>query len=156
MRWFTRRPTFSDGEVDLVLSNEDVADPVCGIVDGFTFYMYKARTRHYMGYVSLRMGESGGLYYLGHIGYRVEREYRGRHLAERSCRMMIPLLQRMNIRSLVITTNVENTPSRRTAERLGCELESIVAVPQEYRGICAGATHKCRYIWRIPGGAWNE
>lgn len=149
MRWFSKKAMFTDGEVDLVLSNEDVSDAVCGIVDGFTFYMYKARTRHYMGYVSLRLGESPGLYYLGHIGYRVEPEYRGQHLAERSCRMIVPLMKRLGIHSAVITTNVDNMPSRKTAERLGCILESIVPVPEKFRGICAGAAWKCRYIWRV-------
>ncbi|MBR3905553.1 MAG: GNAT family N-acetyltransferase [Clostridia bacterium] len=149
MRWFSKKAMFTDGEVDLVLSNEDVSDAVCGIVDGFTFYMYKARTRHYMGYVSLRLGESPGLYYLGHIGYRVEPEYRGQHLAERSCRMIVPLMKRLGIHSAVITTNVDNMPSRKTAERLGCILESIVPVPERFRGICAGAAWKCRYIWRV-------
>lgn len=149
MRWFSKKAMFTDGEVDLVLSNEDVSDAACGIVDGFTFYMYKARTRHYMGYVSLRLGESPGLYYLGHIGYRVEPEYRGQHLAERSCRMIVPLMKRLGIHSAVITTNVDNMPSRKTAERLGCILESIVPVPERFRGICAGAAWKCRYIWRV-------
>lgn len=149
MRWFSKKAMFTDGEVDLVLSNEDVSDAACGIVDGFTFYMYKARTRHYMGYVSLRLGESPGLYYLGHIGYRVEPEYRGQHLAERSCRMIVPLMKRLGIHSAVITTNVDNMPSRKTAERLGCILESIVPVPEAFRGICAGAAWKCRYIWRV-------
>ena len=77
MRLFSKRAAFSDGELDLVLSGEDVRDWFCGIEDGFTFLMYKAGTRKYMGYVSMRIGESGGLYYLGHIGYRVEEEYRG-------------------------------------------------------------------------------
>ena len=36
MRWFSKKAMFTDGEVDLVLSNEDVSDAVCGIVDGFT------------------------------------------------------------------------------------------------------------------------
>lgn len=149
MRLFSKRAAFSDGELDLVLSGEDVRDWFCGIEDGFTFLMYKAGTRKYMGYVSLRIGESGGLYYLGHIGYRVEEEYRGNHLAERACRLMVPLMKKLGIYSVVITTNVENIPSRRTAERLGCVLESIVPVPELFQGVCAGATHKCRYIWRI-------
>lgn len=149
MRLFAKKPMFSDGDVDLVLSGEEVCDAACGIVDGYTFYMHKAKTRQYMGYVSLRLGESGGLYYLGHIGYRVEPEYRGQHLAERGCRMMLPLMKQLGLKSVVITTNVENTPSRKTAEHLGCVLESIVPVPREYRGICAGAAYKCRYIWRI-------
>lgn len=149
MRLFSKRAAFSDGDVDLVLSGEDVRDAFCGIEDGFTFLMYKKGTRRYMGYVSLRLGESGGLYYLGHIGYRVEEAYRGQHLAERACRLMMPLMKRIGLHSVVITTNVENIPSRRTAERLGCVLESIVPVPELFQGICAGATQKCRYIWRM-------
>ena len=63
--------------------------------------------------------------------------------------MMLPLIRRLGIKSLVITNNVEHAPSRKTAENLGCVLESIVPVPELFQGVCAGATHKCRYIWRI-------
>ena len=141
---------FSDGEIDLTLSNEDVSDPECGIDDGYTFYIYRAKTRDYLGYVSLRLGESPALYYLGHIGYRIEAEHRGHGYAARACRLMLPLLQRLRLESVVITTNVENIPSRKTCLRLGCVLERIAPVPPEYRALCAGAAQKCRYIWRIP------
>ena len=150
LRLFSRRAMFADDQIELVLSGEDVKDPEYGIVDGFTFYIYQAHTRNYAGYVSLRLGESGGLYYLGHIGYRVEEKYRGHGYAEKACRLLLPLLQRLRMESLVITTNVENTASRRTCEKLGCVLERIAPVPREYRALCAGATKKCRYIWRIP------
>ena len=150
LRLFSRKPLFSDGEIDLVLSNEDVSDQECGILDGYTFYLYQAKTRNYMGYVSLRLGESPALYYLGHIGYRIEEKFRGHGYAGRACRMILPFIQQLGLRSVVITTNVENTPSRRTCERLGCPLERIAPVPWEYRKICMGATQKCRYIWRIP------
>ena len=141
---------FSDGEIDLTLSNEDVSDPECGIDDGYTFYIYRAKTRDYLGYVSLRLGESPALYYLGHIGYRIEAEHRGHGYAARACRLMLPLLQRLRLESVVITTNVENIPSRKTCLRLGCVLERIAPVPPEYRALCAWAAQKCRYIWRIP------
>ena len=59
------------------------------------------------------------------------------------------LLRRLRLGSVVITTNVENIPSRKTAERLGCALERIAPVPPEYRALCAGAVQKCRYIWRV-------
>lgn len=150
LRLFSRKPMFSDGEIDLTLSNEDVSDPECGIDDGYTFYIYRAKTRDYLGYVSLRLGESPALYYLGHIGYRIEAEYRGHGYAARACRLMLPLLQRLRLESVVITTNVENIPSRKTCLRLGCVLERIAPVPPEYRALCAGAAQKCRYIWRIP------
>ena len=153
LRLFSRKPLFSDGEIDLVLSNEDLSDQECGIEDGYTFYLYLSGTRHYVGYVSLRMGESPALYYLGHIGYRIEEPYRGHGYAGRACRMIIPLIRQLGLRSLVITTNVENIPSRKTCEHLSCTLERIAPVPQAYRPVCMNAPWKCRYIWRIPPGA---
>ena len=150
LRLFSRKPAFSDGEIDLVMTREDVRDEDCGIEDGYTLAIYPAGTRHYAGYVSLRLGESPGLYYLGHIGYRVEPDYRGRNYAEKACRLLLPLLRRLQLESVVITNNVDNIPSRKTCEHLGCTLERIADVPAAYRALCAGARQKCRYVWRIP------
>ena len=100
--------------------------------------------------MSIRLGESPALYYLGHIGYRVEAGYRGNGYAARACALMVPFIQRLGIRSLVITTNVENIASRKTCEHLSCTLERIAPVPAKYQPVCMGAKWKCRYIWRIP------
>lgn len=145
----TRRAAFTDGEIDLCLSDEDVRDVKCGISDGYLFYLYRHRTRKYVGYVSLRLGESPSLYYLGHIGYRIEQEYRGHGYAGRACRLMLPLMRQHGLRSVVITTDVDNLPSRKTCEALGCTLERIAPVPTEYRALCSGSRQKCRYIWRL-------
>ena len=45
LRLFTRKATFSDGVLDLVLTNEDVRDEDCGIEDGYTFSIFRAKTR---------------------------------------------------------------------------------------------------------------
>ena len=149
LRLFSRKSMFSDDVLELVLSREDVRDADCGIEDGYTFLMYPKGSRDYAGYVSLRIGESPTLYYLGHIGYRVEEKFRGRGYAARACRLIKPMLNRLMLSSVVITTNVENVASRRTCENLGCVLERIADVPPEQRAACAGATQKCRYIWRM-------
>ncbi len=149
LRLFSRKAMFADEELELVLSREDVSDPEYGIDDGYTFNMFRKGTRDYVGYVSLRLGESPGLYYLGHIGYRVEEKSRGHGYAARGCRLMLPLMRRLRLESVVITNNVENAASRKTCENLGCELERIADVPRAYRTLCAGATRKCRYIWRM-------
>ena len=149
LRLFSRKPTFSDDALDLVLSNEDVSDPEYGIDDGYTFNIFRHKTRDYVGYVSLRLGESPGLYYLGHIGYRIEEKHRGHGYAAEACRLLLPLLKRLHLGSVVITTNVENVASRKTCENLGCVLERIADVPPEQRTLCAGAMQKCRYIWRM-------
>ena len=149
LRLFSRRAMFSDDQIELVLSNQDVADEACGIDDGYLFSIYRAKTRDYVGYVCLRLGESPALYYLGHIGYRIEEKHRGNGWAGRACRLMRPLIERPGMESVVITTNVENIASRKTCERLGCILERIADVPPEQRTVCAGALQKCRYIWRM-------
>ena len=149
LRLFSRKAMFSDDQIELVLSNQDVADDSCGIDDGYLFSIYRAKTRDYVGYVCLRLGESPALYYLGHIGYRIEEKHRGNGWAGRACRLMRPLIERLGMESVVITTNVENIASRKTCERLGCILERIADVPPEQRTVCAGALQKCRYIWRM-------
>ena len=148
LRLFSRKKLFSDGEIDLLLSDSDVTDAECGIVDGYLFYIHNKKTRSYAGYVSLRLGESPALYYLGHIGYRIEPEWRGRGYAAKACKLLLPLLEELQLESVVITTDVDNIASRKTCEKLGCHLERIAPVPSAYRAICSGSTAKCRYIWQ--------
>lgn len=150
-----RRPAFSNGEIDLYMTSQDVSDALCGITDGYVFEIYRARSRDYVGYVSLRLGESPALYYLGHIGYRIEKSHRGHGYAEAACRLIAPLIARLRLGSVVITTDVDNLPSRRTCEKLGCVLERIAPVPPEYRAVCSGSTAKCRYIW-LPAHETRE
>ena len=140
------RPMYQDDEIALMLSPEDVRDPALGIDDGYTFNIYLRRPRRRIGYVSLRIGESPALYYLGHIGYRIEAEFRGHGYAARACALMMPLMRDLQLKSVCITANPENVPSRKTCEKLGCQLESIPAVPPAYQAMCGGARFKCRYI----------
>ena len=153
LRLFSRKPMFSDDQIELVLSSQEVADAACGIDDGYLFSIYRAKTRDYVGYVCLRLGESPALYYLGHIGYRIEEKHRGHGYAARACRLMLPLLRQLHLGSVVITNNVDNIASRKTCENLGCVLERIADVPPEQRANCAGAAQKCRYIWRVNPAA---
>lgn len=147
------RPVFQDEVIALVLSNEDVTNPQIGVKDGYTFDIYERKPRRRVGYVSLRLGESPALYYLGHIGYRIDEPYRGHGYAASACQLIIPLMQELHLKTICITANPDNIPSRKTCEKIGCELESIVAVPARYQYICSGAQHKCRYIFRVPDKA---
>ena len=140
------RPMFRGEEICLVLSPEDVRDHDLGIQDGYTFDIFRNKPRRRIGYVSLRLGESPALYYLGHIGYRGDAPYRGHGYAAKACEMLIPFMRDLQLKSVCITANPENTPSRKTCERIGCRLESIAAVPPAYRAVCSGAEYKCRYI----------
>ena len=114
------RPALRDDQIALLLSNEDVYDPALGIDDGYTFYIQERRSRRRAGYISLRLGESPQLYYLGHIGYRIEEPFRGHGYAARACQLLIPFMRQLNLSSVCITADPDNTPSRKTCEHVGC------------------------------------
>jgi predicted acetyltransferase len=149
---FGYKPLLCNSEIGLVLSDENIADFSCGIKDGYKFHVYQSRDRRKAGYVSLRLGDSPELFYLGHIGYRIEPEFRGHRYAAQACLLLVPFMRDLKLHSVVITNNADNVPSRRTCEILGCTLECIAQVPVEFRDICSGAKEKCRYILPIPRG----
>ena len=99
-----------------------------------------------LGGISLRIGATRSLeLYYGHMGYHVYPAARGRHYAERACRLLLPLARRHGIKTLWITCNPENLASRRTCERLGARLIEIVAIPEDEPLHARGDRAKCRY-----------
>ena len=98
------------------------------------------------GGIGLRIGSTSDLeMYLGHLGYNVFPPARGRHLAERACRLLLPLARAHGMSMLWITCNPDNWASRRTCERLGAELVEIVPLPEKHPLYLRGERHKCRY-----------
>ena len=123
-------------------------DPVRGKAPAYHFLMimpsgYPLRIA---GGIGLRIGQSRDLeMYMGHIGYHVYPAMRGHHLAERACRLLLPLARAHGLAEVWITCNPENIPSRRTCERLGAQLVEVVAVPQGHDLWQRGEHRKCRY-----------
>ncbi|MGI6687240.1 MAG: GNAT family N-acetyltransferase [Christensenellales bacterium] len=150
-RLFSAKPELYGEDITLRLMEAGQRMPESGIESGFSFDICPRGRRRTAGYVSVRLGESPELYYLGHIGYRVYEGYRGRRYAEKAVRRLIPVLRGLGLYSLVITTDADNFPSRRTCERLGCALERIAPVPRRYQPVCMMSKAKCRYILFISG-----
>jgi len=129
-----------------------VPDLLHGIAPQYTFWMRLspgATPRPAVpmaGSISLRLADTYNIeWYLGHIGYHVLPPARGHRYAERACRLILPLARAHGFRSLWITCNPDNTPSRRTCERLGAELVEIIPVPRENPLYQQGDREKCRY-----------
>lgn len=98
------------------------------------------------GGCSMRIGNTRDVeMYFGHIGYHVYPPARGHHYAERACRLLLPLARTHGMKTIWITTNPDNSPSRRTCERLGAQLVEIVDVPPTNVLHQRGELRKCRY-----------
>ena len=143
------RPQFSDGVIDLAPIYPEEPDSDMGFGEIYDYIILPHGIRREAGRISLRLGESPCVYYFGHIGYHVDLPYRGRHYARRACALLRPVIEAAGKSSVVITTDPDNLPSRRTCEGLGCTLERVVRVPESIRGRWIISEVKCRYIWRM-------
>jgi predicted acetyltransferase len=145
LNWLTRYPR-----------GRERADPLRSRVAMYTFWMRLRRTGAFAppveiaGAISLRIGDTEDLrLYLGHIGYGVHPPARGRHLAERSCRLLVPLARRHGMSEIWITCNPDNTPSRRTCERLGARYIETVDIPEGHVMHQRGERQKLRYLLKV-------
>lgn len=150
------RPAMTDGVIDLVPIALYPPDSDMGFGVCYDYIIAPHGTSREAGRISLRLGESPCVYYFGHIGYHVDPPYRGNHYALRACRLLQPLMLEKGKRSVVITADPDNFPSRRTCEKLGCTLERTANVPEEIRSRWEISPVKCRYIWQLTGGIDRE
>ncbi len=111
------------------------------------FQIVHRTTRREAGQLSIRVGESACMFYLGHIGYHIDPPYRGHSGAYQACSLSLPLLRDLGFRTLVITTDDDNFASIRTCEKLGCRLECTVDVPTAIQQEYEISARKRRYIW---------
>ena len=136
-------------ELMLVLDRAAPADPVRGWVPAYHFHIcLPDGTR--IGRCDLRVGHNRSLYYGGNIGYGIFPDYRGRHYAEKACRLLFELAKRHELGWLIITCSPDNPASRRTCERLGGELLEIAELPEDNdMRRDRGCTHACIYRFEL-------
>jgi len=136
----------ADRDLELVLVSTYPGDPKQARVPAYRFHMRHVTDGRKAGRIELRVGNTDHvLMYAGHIGYRVYPEYRGRRYAARSCRLLFALARQHGLNALWITCNPDNTPSRRTIERLGGVYVETVTLPKTHEMYRRGERLKCRY-----------
>ena len=129
---FTDPGTLIDAELELKLEETCPYKPEKGYVPEYKFAMVNIRTRAIMGEIRLRVGLTKTLNtFGGYIGYEVDEPYRGHRYAARSCCLLVPLIQRLEIQPVVITCAPDNLPSVKTIESLGAERVGIKNVEIE-------------------------
>tara|TARA_R100001086_G_C11846681_1_gene260357 strand:+ start:991 stop:1518 length:528 start_codon:yes stop_codon:yes gene_type:complete len=104
-----------------------------------------------VGTISLRMCEVGSEveFYAGHIGYRVEKEFRGHRYAARAVMLLLSFAKEKGLCNVWITADPTNIASVRTCEIAGGELVETVSVPPTHYMFKRGEEKKNRYLWRL-------
>jgi predicted acetyltransferase len=135
-----------DRDLWLELRAREPENPARGWVPAYRFAMRLDGVEHAVGRLGFRIGITHAIeQYAGHLGYEVSPTFRGGRLAERACRLVLPLARRHGFVELWITCNPDNWASRRTCERLGAELIDVVDVPRDSDLFAPGSERKCRY-----------
>lgn len=129
-------------EIRLVLDKKTEADPSKGWVLQY-FFKIQRSDGTIVGVCSLRAGHNEATHCVGNIGYGVYEEFRGSHYAGKACRLLLELAKKHGMGYVIITCSPNNSPSRKTCEYAGGQLEDIFSLPQNMRW--NGETQKCRY-----------
>ena len=88
-------------------------------------------------------------HYVGHVGFEIAPEHRGKRYAYRACLAIAPFVFQSQ-ESVILTTNLDNTPSNKTIERLGAVFLDIQTVPETDPHYAFGGRVKRRYRWGRP------
>lgn len=147
---FKNYDKLTDGEIDLILNEKRRAVRNMGLVPSYEFNISLTENTDVIGRISLRVGNTNRINkYAGHIGYGINEKYRGNHYAAKACNLVKQVAIDHNLKTLWITVNPDNYPSRRTCEILGCEMVEIVNIPEYLDMYRQGERQKCRYRWDI-------
>ncbi len=137
-------------EFRLILLEKLSEDRVRGWVPSYRYDIVSLVGSDLIGSIDIRIGENENIFYAGHIGYRIHEQYRGRHYAEKACRLIIRVARAHNMKEVVITCNPDNLASKKTIKNLGATYVGLVEIPPRNELYHYGDRYKLRFIWQVP------
>ena len=118
----------SDDEITLRISQKYPGDD-----ELLPFYYYDICVGDtHIGKISIRIGNNYHSYYNGHIGYEIDKVYRGNNYSYKACKLVFQVAKAHGMNELIITCDESNIASYKTIEKLGSELIEITKPPEDY------------------------
>jgi len=149
---FNEYGVLTDGEIEVIVAEKRPDVTGKPYTPAYCFDICLPDSSQPVGSIDLRITNTTHIImYGGHIGYDINRKYRGNRYAVKACNLVKQVALDHGFRTLWITCNPDNYPSRRTCEILGCELVEVVDVPVNTAMYRDGDRQKCRYRWDLAG-----
>jgi len=139
----------SDGEIELVCKEKIPENKDKKYVPTYAFLIRRTNDKVEVGDINIRIGYNENIYYGGNIGYGICEVYRGNNYASKACNIVKQVALAHDMSKLLITVTPENTPSRRTCEKIGAKLLEIVDLPIHNQMYLEGERRKCIYEWEL-------
>ena len=147
--WFGRK-RYEGDPVDLKQEFTRSANAFNNYVPSVIYGIYEHGTDRKVGECDLRLGMDEELYYAGQAGYRVYEPYRGNRYAYHACRILFAIAhEEYGMDELLLTCSPDNTPSKKTLEKLGGVLKENVDVPAWHWLYKRGETNKNIYYYSL-------
>lgn len=118
----------SDGEITLRISQQYKGDDE--LLPFYYYDIFVVDTA--VGKISIRIGNNYHSYFNGHIGYEIDKEYRGNNYSYKACKLVFQVAKAHGMNELILTCDESNIASYKTIEKLGAELIETVKPPEDY------------------------
>jgi len=83
------------------------------------YYIYEINVDNQdVGRIVLREGTIEERYFDGHIGYTIDKEYRGHHYSREACLLLFEIARNLGFTEMIITCSPNNIASRKIIESL--------------------------------------
>jgi predicted acetyltransferase len=134
-----------DGDVKLRIDGIYQSDNSPWEVPAYRFNVLEKDLK--AGSISFRASDDARLVrYAGHIGFSIDEKFRGRRLAGRAVRLLLPLGASYGLKPLWLGCNPDNLASMQVMNWLGAEYVETIDVPPDYeRYYSRGERQKRRY-----------
>lgn len=127
-KFFNEFDVISTDEITLKISQKHQGDD-----ELLPFYYYDIIVgNNIVGKISIRIGNNYHSYYNGHIGYEIDKEYRGNNYSYKACKLVLQVAKAHDMGELILTCDESNIASYKIIEKLGAELIEIVKPPKDY------------------------
>jgi len=150
---FNNYGILTDGEIEVIITEKRPGVRWKPYTPAYYCDICLAGDTESIGSIDLRITNTTHIMmYGGHIGYDIDKKFRGNHYAAKACNIIKKVALDHGFKTLWITCNPDNYPSRRTCEILGCKMVEVVDVPVNTDMYRDGDKQKCRYRWDLANG----